>query len=162
MCTRPHRHALHCILPPYILSRIAEHGPPELRAAAMRGLLVDPTIRIVRAATAGPVIGTLARLRTAAGLVPAPTPMRTIRDAGGLPEAPGATIVRREGDAPTGDAAVDEAYDGLGATFALFWEAYARNSIDDAGLPLDVCGPVAVAGLPDPLAGPCAATALYL
>ncbi|MDR6789747.1 Zn-dependent metalloprotease [Sphingomonas sp. BE138] len=137
MCTRPHRHALHCILPPYILSRIAEHGPPDLRAAAIRGLLVDPSIRIVRAATAGPVIGTLARLRTAAGLVPAPTPMRTIRDAGGLPEAPGATIVRREGDAPTGDAAVDEAYDGLGATFALFWEAYARNSIDDAGLPLD-------------------------
>ena len=46
-------------------------------------------------------------------------------------------MVRREGDAPTGDVAVDEAYDGLGATFALFWEAYQRNSIDDAGMPLD-------------------------
>jgi Zn-dependent metalloprotease len=137
MCTRPHRHALHCILPPYILSRIAEHGPPELRAAAMRGLLVDPTIRMVRAATAGPVLGALARLRTAAGVVPAPAPLRTIRDAGGQPQAPGATVVRREGDAASGDPAADEAYDGLGATFALFWEAFGRNSIDDAGLPLD-------------------------
>ncbi|MDD1453030.1 M4 family metallopeptidase [Sphingomonas sp. H160509] len=42
-----------------------------------------------------------------------------------------------KGEGPTGDIAVDEAYDGLGATFALFWEAYQRNSIDDAGLPLD-------------------------
>lgn len=137
MCTRSHRHSLHCILPPYILSRIAEHGPPEMRAAAMRGLLIDPTIRMVRATTAGPVLGVLARLRAAAGVVPAPTPLRTIRDAKGEPQAPGATIVRREADAPTGDPAADEAYDGLGATFALFWEAYGRNSIDDAGLPLD-------------------------
>ena len=76
MCTKTHRHSLHCILPPYILSRIAEHGPPELRAAAMRGLLIDPTIRMVRAATAGPVLGALARLRTAAGVVPAPAPLR--------------------------------------------------------------------------------------
>jgi Zn-dependent metalloprotease len=32
---------------------------------------------------------------------------------------------------------VDEAYDGLGATFDLFWEAYERNSIDDEGMPLN-------------------------
>ena len=37
----------------------------------------------------------------------------------------------------TGDLATDEAYDGLGATFALFSEVYGRNSIDGAGLPLD-------------------------
>jgi Zn-dependent metalloprotease len=32
---------------------------------------------------------------------------------------------------------VNEAYDGLGATFDLFWESYQRNSIDDEGLPLN-------------------------
>ena len=37
----------------------------------------------------------------------------------------------------SGDVAVDEAYDGLGATFDFFWESYQRNSIDDQGLPLD-------------------------
>lgn len=137
MCTLAHRHSLHCILPPYILSRIAENGPPELRSKAIRALMIDPSIRLVRAATAGPVLGSVARLRSAAGNVPTPGPRRTIRDAANRPEAPGATVVRREGDAATGDPAVDEAYDGLGATFALFWEAYRRDSIDDAGLPLD-------------------------
>jgi Zn-dependent metalloprotease len=33
--------------------------------------------------------------------------------------------------------AVDEAYDGLGATYQLFWDIYDRDSIDDEGLPLD-------------------------
>ena len=46
-------------------------------------------------------------------------------------------VVRGEGADPTGDAAVDEAYDGLGATFDLYLEAYERNSIDGDGLPLD-------------------------
>jgi Zn-dependent metalloprotease len=32
---------------------------------------------------------------------------------------------------------VDEAYDGLGATFAFLLEAYGRSSLDDAGHPLD-------------------------
>jgi Zn-dependent metalloprotease len=137
MCQTTHRHSLHCILPPYILSRIAENGSPEMRRAAMHGLLVDPTIRIIRASTAGPVTGDIARRRAATGTILKRSPMRTIRDAGGEPEAPGSVVLRREGDAPTGDIAADEAYDGLGATFALFWEAYKRNSIDNAGLPLD-------------------------
>jgi Zn-dependent metalloprotease len=137
MCQTKHRHSLHCILPPYILAQIAENGSPELRATAMRTLLVDPTIRIVRASTAGPTTGATSRLRNAAGNIVTPGPVRTIRDAQHQPEAPGPVIVRREGEPPTDDVAVNEAYDGLGATFALFWEAYQRNSIDDAGLPLD-------------------------
>ena len=44
--------------------------------------------------------------------------------------------VRGEDDPPTGDEAVDEAFDGLGATFDFFWDAYERNSIDGAGGPL--------------------------
>src|SRR5262249_26791494 len=35
------------------------------------------------------------------------------------------------------DVAANEAYDGLGDTFDLYWEAYERNSIDDEGLPLN-------------------------
>lgn len=139
MCDDHHaRRGLHCILPPFILTSIARNAPPELRDQALRTLLVDPTIRIVRATTGGPAAaGRLARLRQAAGDAPAPRPSRTIYDAQGLPEAPGRAVARREGEPPTGDAAVDEAYDGLGATFDLFWEAYRRNSIDDAGQPLD-------------------------
>ena len=48
--------------------------------------------------------------------------------------------VRSEGQAPTNDSAVDEAYDGLGATFDLYAEVYGRNSIDDNGM--DMVGTV--------------------
>jgi Thermolysin metallopeptidase, alpha-helical domain/Thermolysin metallopeptidase, catalytic domain len=44
--------------------------------------------------------------------------------------------VRSEGDPATGDAAVDEAYDGLGATFDLYLDEYNRCSIDDRDMPL--------------------------
>jgi Zn-dependent metalloprotease len=46
-------------------------------------------------------------------------------------------VVRREGGAPSRDASVNRAYDGLGATFALFADAFGRDSVDGAGLPLD-------------------------
>ncbi|MGF3948647.1 M4 family metallopeptidase, partial [Staphylococcus aureus] len=48
---------------------------------------------------------------------------------------PGA-LARAEGAATTGDAAVDEAYDGFGSTWTLYREVYGRNSIDDAGMAL--------------------------
>ena len=47
-------------------------------------------------------------------------------------EIPG-ELVRSEGDPPTSDAAVDEAFDGLGSTFDLMHEIFGRNSLDDAG-----------------------------
>jgi tetratricopeptide (TPR) repeat protein len=45
-------------------------------------------------------------------------------------------LVRREGDPPSGDSAVDEAYDALGTIHAFFWQVYGRDSIDDRGMPL--------------------------
>jgi Zn-dependent metalloprotease len=45
--------------------------------------------------------------------------------------------VRTEGVGAIGEAAVDEAYDGLGATYHLFWDEYGRNSIDDEGMALN-------------------------
>jgi Zn-dependent metalloprotease len=61
---------------------------------------------------------------------------RTIFDARHRQELPG-RVVRREDQEHTGDAAVDEAYDGLGATYDFFWEIYDRHSIDDNGLALN-------------------------
>ncbi len=45
-------------------------------------------------------------------------------------------MVRSEGDGPTGDAATDEAYDGLGATYGFWWDIFVRDSLDGDGLPL--------------------------
>lgn len=44
--------------------------------------------------------------------------------------------VRSEGDPPTGDPAVDEAYDFMGDTYDFYLDVFGRNSIDDAGMPL--------------------------
>jgi Zn-dependent metalloprotease len=61
---------------------------------------------------------------------------RTIFDAKSTEQLPG-TLVRGESDPPSNDIAVDEAYDGAGATYDLYYEVFERNSIDDKGLRLD-------------------------
>lgn len=118
---------LSCILPPYIVRSIAERGSPAQRERALRVLSIDGTLRAMRAAAPrrAPVVLAVAE----------PEKRRTVYTAKNTQTLPG-TVVRSEGDGPTGDAAADEAYDGLGATWDLYWEAYARSSIDDEGLPL--------------------------
>ena len=76
-------------------------------------------------------------LRSVAAPVPTRLPhrQRSLYDAGSGSTLPG-RAVRSEGQAPTGDQAVDEAYDALGATFDLYWDVYDRDSIDDAGMEL--------------------------
>lgn len=44
--------------------------------------------------------------------------------------------MRAEGQDATGDESVDEAYDGLGATWELYHQGFSRNSLDDAGMEL--------------------------
>lgn len=63
-------------------------------------------------------------------------PNRAIRDAQHTEQLPG-VLVRSEEDPPVADAAVNEAFDGLGATFELLLSAFGRNSLDDAGATLD-------------------------
>jgi Zn-dependent metalloprotease len=123
----------HChIIPPDVLRRIAQRGSSSQRAAALGTLATDQTLRLGRATWQLLDAGPPPALLTGA---PA-TRQRTVYDADGSEELPG-RVVRREGAAPTKDAAVDEAYDGLGATFDFYAGAYERNSIDDQGLRLD-------------------------
>ncbi len=59
-----------------------------------------------------------------------------ISDSGHGRRLPGRTV-RTEGQAAASDPSVNHAYDGLGATFALYADAFGRHSIDDQGLRLD-------------------------
>ena len=124
------RSPLRCIVPPYMLAHLARQADPGLRAlarAALETALVSEHLRGRRV-----VLGSLAtRVATPAGVL-----RRTIYDAGGAATLPG-KLVRGEGDPATKDPAVNEAYDGLGATYDFYRRAYARNSIDDKGLRLD-------------------------
>ena len=44
--------------------------------------------------------------------------------------------MRAEGQPATKDPAVNEAYDGLGATYKFYWDVFRRDSIDGAGMAL--------------------------
>ena len=130
MRPHPHRHPLLCIVPPHLLVHLARQRDPRLRAIAehaLRTLLASEQIRGGRRAIGG--IATLAA-------TPAGVKRRTIFDAGHGSTLPG-ELVRGEGDAPTADVSVNEAFDGLGATWDLFWTAYQRNSIDGKGSRLE-------------------------
>jgi Zn-dependent metalloprotease len=122
------------VVPPYVLESIARRGTERQRDAALRTLATDATIRqarAVNAAAGGPREGADAL----AALAPT-SPDRTISDARHGTVVTGLPVLRREGDAPSGDAAADEAYDGLGATFAFWRDVFGRRSIDDADMPL--------------------------
>src|SRR5690242_5423249 len=120
------------ILPPHILRNIAQNGTAEQRRKALQTLATDATIRMLRVAqqAAAPQRQTLRGL-TAGGA----EQHRTIYDAHNTTTLPGDSV-RGEGGPASADLAVNEAYDGLGATFALYAEVFDRNSIDDQGLPL--------------------------
>lgn len=122
-------HSIFCILPPHILRSISKNGSPKQRAAALQTLAADNTFRAMRAATPrAPVTSALA--------IPGEK-QRTVSNALNEETLPG-EVARMEADRePTGDAAVDEAFDGLGSTYDFFWDIYERNSIDDEGMPLD-------------------------
>ncbi|MGN6273019.1 MAG: M4 family metallopeptidase [Protaetiibacter sp.] len=118
------------IVPPYLLARIADADPerfPTATAAARRTIRLDAPRKSARLTLSIDGDSLVAELADA--------PDREIADAGGREHLPG-RVVRREGQAPSGDVAADEAYDGLGATFDLYSEIFGRNSIDGAGLPL--------------------------
>jgi Zn-dependent metalloprotease len=117
------------IVPPYLLLRIARLKDPRFAAAAdaaRRSALHDLPFRSTRE-----------RLTAAmpAGAVKPSGLLRTIFDGGNSEALPGREV-RSEGEAATGDAAVNEAYDGLGSTDALFRSEYARAGVDGENLPL--------------------------
>jgi Zn-dependent metalloprotease len=121
------------IVPPYLLARIAAvQEPTWARAAeAARSTLAAPRDyrpgrSRLRLSIGEP--GTLVAETT-------PAPDREVSDAQGREELPGVPA-RGEDDPATGDTAVDQAFDGLGATFDFWWDAYERNGLDGAGGPL--------------------------
>ncbi|MFZ1431600.1 MAG: M4 family metallopeptidase [Geminicoccaceae bacterium] len=133
MCTQPHRHSIFCILPPYLLGAIARNGSPTQRAAAMATLASDQTFRALRASLAAQ-IPMAQRRRRVLGLTAAK--QRSIFTANNAETLPG-SLARAEGTAPSGDVAVDEAYDGLGHTWDFYQDLFGRNSIDDEGMSLN-------------------------
>ncbi len=116
------------IIPPYLLEALAASGDTEQARHARRALDAD---RRFRTAARG--------VRAGAATAPVPrghgAPQRVISDAHDTETLPGSRV-RGEGEPVVADPEANEAYDGLGATWQLYWQAFGRDSLDDAGLPL--------------------------
>src|SRR4051812_31651411 len=123
----------HPIIPPFVIEAIARNGTEAQRAAAQRTLEKDLQLRSLRTAT-------LSMVKSKSGVAVTedaggPNKNRIVNTASNSNQLPG-TLVRNEEQGPSGDQAVDEAYDGFGATFDLYWDVYKRNSLDDKGMDL--------------------------
>jgi hypothetical protein len=125
--THPGQRIAH-IVPPYLLRHLADGTEPIAELARLT-LDADGRQRSARAS---------ARPHTtvmASAAAPEARPSRQVFDADNTENLPG-RAVRAEGEPVTGDEAADEAYDGFGATWTLYEEVYARNSIDGTGMAL--------------------------
>lgn len=124
------------IVPPFLLARIATLDDPrfERAAHAARRSLTDidhDHLDHGRSENVIPPRSIRHKKPAVRGEI-----SRAIFDAQGAETLPG-VLVRTEGAPQTDDVSATEAYDGLGSTFALFWEVFERDSIDDHSAPLE-------------------------
>jgi Zn-dependent metalloprotease len=110
-----------------MLKEIAERGTANQRTLALATLSVTNELQSNRF--------TRETIELAA-LKAVGTKQRNIYNAKQGSSLPG-TLVRKEGDPPAEDVSVNEAYDGAGETYDMFFEVYGRNSIDNNGMRLD-------------------------
>ncbi|GAA4284335.1 M4 family metallopeptidase [Brevibacterium daeguense] len=127
----------HFIVPPHLLRRIAaldEESAGPAPTAARRALReIDDLHRFRVAAAKEPTVRPRSAVAARSpGLL---APSRRISDAQCTESLPG-VLVRAEGQDPTGDPAVDEAYEHLGDTYRYFAEVHGRDSMDGLGMPL--------------------------
>lgn len=117
------------IVPGYLLARLAGSSQFTRAAEAARQTLIKgrPEFRAALELSVDQNGDLIADVQAA--------PTRTIYDAHNTEQLPG-TEVRGEDDAAVADAAVNQAYDGLGDTFRMLLEAFERDSLDGKGAPL--------------------------
>jgi Zn-dependent metalloprotease len=108
-----------------MLKNLAENGDEQQREKAIRSLITGAHFRARRE-----VLGQITLATPAGGL------RRSIYDCKHKMQLPG-RLVRTEGAKDSKDAAVNEAYNGLGQTYKLYKDAFGRNSIDNKGLRLN-------------------------
>jgi Zn-dependent metalloprotease len=128
------RNPLYCVVPPYVLEHMADNAPdPDLRREARETLQTGAAARAARMLFSD-IRGVAALSSVMAGIAAGKN--RHVFDMGqqtwGLP----GQLVRREGDGPVADEAVNEAYDAAGDTYEFYKQQFDRNSLDNNGMTL--------------------------
>jgi Zn-dependent metalloprotease len=120
----------HCFVPPYMLQEIYQNGTAAQQEHARQNMANSWQFRVTRAATTGALTAL-----EADDLAVSVVLERLVYDAENSTLLPG-YLVMGEGDPPSDDKSVNEAYEGAGATYDLFKQIYGRNSIDGRGMPI--------------------------
>jgi Zn-dependent metalloprotease len=123
-----HHDPIQCIIPPYMLKNMLANGDASQKVRALAIISASAQLRAQRAALAESV----------AYLTPinGNGKQRKVYSTDGGSSLPG-KLIRDEGQPEVGDPGVNEAYEGAGATYDLYWEIYQRDSVDGNGLRLD-------------------------
>jgi Zn-dependent metalloprotease len=114
--------------------RVAREGSEEEREAALQTLSIDHTLRQRRAEESVRLVAAPGALRPLAHQ--GGHPQRSIYDQESSQAQRLGKLVRGEGQPPTHDEAINEAYDGFGDTYKFYWDVFGRDSIDDRGMPI--------------------------
>jgi len=132
MCQHGPAHSMQCILPPYMLDAIKLRGTEKQREMAFTLEKQAEKYREERQEETPPMSHEAAPVITRGT---EPKPDREVYDGQKKASLPG-KLVRAEGDDPTDDETVNEAYDGSGDVFKLYLDVYRRNSLDGEGMKL--------------------------
>jgi Zn-dependent metalloprotease len=124
-------------IPDYVLRNVAERGGDDDRRAALQALATSGTMRSLRvqAEARRSVLPRSAMPEITTALAP-PTKERLIRDAENTADLRG-PIIRTEAGPASGDETAEAAFERLGATWDFYFQVFARNSIDKAGMPIE-------------------------
>lgn len=125
-----HNH-LQCIVPPYMLKEIVENGTPAQKEWAAKTIVETDQLQDHRKEVVKDMPRPTPQIATAV-----PGKQRIVYDGQNGSSLPG-VAVRSEGDPPSADVTVNEAYDGAGETYDLYATYFGRNSIDNNGMRLD-------------------------
>lgn len=126
--TATHSNPLHCIIPPYVLERLSESDNPRLRKMAVQAIEAAAQARTTREIFSQISVGV-------PNITSNSKKNRLIFDVRGQAQSalPG-KLVRKEGDAPSKDPAVNEAYDFSGITYDFYFKLFKRLSLDNQGM----------------------------
>lgn len=115
-----------CIVPPHILDALVASEDKRVRQSAYDTVKMTAYLRGRRSV--------LGAVRAAVATAASRGLNRSVFDCQGEEsDPPAGQLVRKEGDGPVSDPAVNEAYDGLGATYKFYSDVFQRDSIDGHG-----------------------------
>lgn len=123
-------HPMLCITPPHMLRQIIKNGSEVQRELALRSITISEQFRGQRGALTKDILSLITKPAISE------EKQRVVYDAKNGTQLPG-TISRQEGDPPVSDIATNEAYDGSGITYDMYFDVYGRKSIDNNGMRLD-------------------------